>query len=442
MPQITQFQGSLRPIRRRRSSTHAIPSGSINTKISATSPPDASKFSDEFMRERSSFLRNDLPNLFNDTGIDRTAYAGTSSIHAVVISIHILLPRVSHLEASPYGVCADRVEFRDPLTKYDSIQGYLFNIGMLGKAFRPEFVLHDVRQTGPHQLTTRWTMSMNIWWSPIPKYWSPTLEFTGTSVMDLDPASGKFIRHVDTWDSLSSSDQDYLSLPAVADLLGQLTQLYQTPEGLEQPQYTLLRRTSRYDVRRYEPFVVAEYDMTSAADPGTTNRRRSAFQSLARYIFGGNTAGQRMAMTTPVMTRDNRMQFVMGQRLWKNKKGEEEEEEASSLAGLFPDPLGMDREAISIRKVDGGVFAVKKFDGFAPSDEVRVQFGKLRAALTEDGLVVDDDEQGGSPEASGPVGSLPPYATLAQYNDPSTQAKFRRNEIFVPLKSFDLWAGQ
>ena len=40
--------------------------------------------------------------------------------------------------------------------------GYLFNIAFLKRVFQPNFVLHDVRRTGPLELTTRWTMDMSL----------------------------------------------------------------------------------------------------------------------------------------------------------------------------------------------------------------------------------------------------------------------------------------
>lgn len=61
------------------------------------------------------FLYEDLPHLFDDRGIDRTAYD-------------------------------EQVKFRDPITKHDSISGYLFNISMLKLVFSPNFQLHWVRQ--------------------------------------------------------------------------------------------------------------------------------------------------------------------------------------------------------------------------------------------------------------------------------------------------------
>ncbi|PKI46247.1 hypothetical protein CRG98_033374, partial [Punica granatum] len=61
------------------------------------------------------FLYDDLPHLFDDQGIDRTAYD-------------------------------ERVKFRDPITKHDTIAWYLFNIAFLKIIFSPQFYLHWAKQ--------------------------------------------------------------------------------------------------------------------------------------------------------------------------------------------------------------------------------------------------------------------------------------------------------
>ena len=58
--------------------------------------------------------------------------------------------------------CRWDVSFEDPLTKYDSFAGYAFNIQMLRRVFSPEYVMHDIRKSGPWEITTRWTMTMAV----------------------------------------------------------------------------------------------------------------------------------------------------------------------------------------------------------------------------------------------------------------------------------------
>lgn len=133
------------------------------------------------------FLREDLTHLFDDQGIDQSAYD-------------------------------NKVNFQDPITRYSSVQGlhstivlngcqagsaaasaaacvtgYVFNIKMLRRVFDPKFLLHDLRQTGPNEITTRWTMNMMLAinkYSPLRRWWDPQLVFTGTSIMAINEETG------------------------------------------------------------------------------------------------------------------------------------------------------------------------------------------------------------------------------------------------------------
>uniref|UniRef100_A0A453SAP3 Uncharacterized protein n=2 Tax=Aegilops tauschii subsp. strangulata TaxID=200361 RepID=A0A453SAP3_AEGTS len=131
------------------------------------------------------FLKADLPHLFDDVGIDRSAYD-------------------------------DRVRFRDPITRYDDIDGYLANIRLLKVIFRPDFYLHDVKQTGPYEITTRWTMVMKF--SLLP--WKPELVFTGLSIMGVNPQNLKFCSHVDIWDSIQNNE--YFSFEGLVEVFKQV----------------------------------------------------------------------------------------------------------------------------------------------------------------------------------------------------------------------------
>lgn len=78
------------------------------------------KLPENYMEEMQEFLRKDLVHLFDEQGIDKTMYD-------------------------------PKVEFRDPVTNYDTLDGYLFNIGMLRALFQPIFELHTVKQvSGTH----------------------------------------------------------------------------------------------------------------------------------------------------------------------------------------------------------------------------------------------------------------------------------------------------
>ncbi|KAL6330947.1 hypothetical protein AAG906_009375 [Vitis piasezkii] len=316
------------------------------------------------MKQLVNFLYDDLPHLFDDQGIDRTAYD-------------------------------DQVKFRDPITKHDSIGGYLFNIGLLKNLFRPHFQLHWVKQTGPYEITTRWTMVMSFILLP----WKPELVFTGTSIMGVNPATGKFCSHLDFWDSIQKND--YFSLEGLLDVIKQL-RIYKTPD-LETPKYQILKRTADYEVRKYSPFIVVETD-------GDKLSGSTGFNDVAGYIFGKNSTMEKIPMTTPVFTQafDADKSKVSIQIVLPLEK------EMSSL----PDP---NQEAISLRKVEGGIAAVSKFSGKPMDDIVQEKEKALRSNLIRDGL---------KPK----MGCL-----LARYNDPGrTWSSIMRNEVLIWLEEFSL----
>ncbi|KAJ4828864.1 hypothetical protein Tsubulata_044576 [Turnera subulata] len=308
------------------------------------SPPPP-KSTEVDMKKLVNFLYEDLPHLFDDRGIDKTAYE-------------------------------ERVKFRDPITKQHTLSGYLLNITFLKLLFRPDFFLHWVKQTGPFEITTRWTMVMRFMLLP----WKPELVFTGTSVMGINPETGKFNSHVDYWDSIKNNQ--HFSIEGLWDL-----RIYKTPD-LETPRYKILKRTARYEVREYSPFLVVQ---TS----GDKLSGSAGFNDVAGYIFGKNSASEKIPMTTPVFTEANdpaasevSVQIVLPK-----------DKELSSL----PAP---EQENISLRKVEGGIAAVLKFSGKPTEDMVREKERELRSSLDKHGL---------KPQ----MGCL-----LARYNDPGRTKSF------------------
>eukprot|EP00238_Polyblepharides_amylifera_P011009 CAMPEP_0196594834 /NCGR_PEP_ID=MMETSP1081-20130531/79407_1 /TAXON_ID=36882 /ORGANISM="Pyramimonas amylifera, Strain CCMP720" /LENGTH=377 /DNA_ID=CAMNT_0041919205 /DNA_START=206 /DNA_END=1339 /DNA_ORIENTATION=- len=332
------------------------------------------------MKELAEFLKEDLQHLFDDQGIDVSKYD-------------------------------EKVTFEDPLTRYDSIQGYLFNIQFLRRIFEPDFVLHSVKQTGPLELTTRWTMGMKLGWFPLKQWYMPQFLFTGTSIMGVNPETGRFNSHRDTWDSIQ--DQEYLSQEGVIDLIKQLVQLYKTPD-LQTPDFKVMKRLRSFEVRTYEPFIVAEAPMpvssrgVESTTPGGPSSK-SAFQSLAAYIFGQNSKSEKMSMTTPVFTTSSStegaptMQFVVPSN--------------SARVADCPFPLGSE---VKLQKDPGGEFAVLKFPGEVTTELAEKKAGELRLLLKNCGY------------------ECTPGYRLARYNDPSTPGFFRRNEVFIELLNFEL----
>jgi len=326
------------------------------------------------------------------------------------------------IDASAYE---DVVDFRDPITKYTNIEGYMFNIKFLKKAFNPIFELHEAWVSDADAVTTRWTMTMEFTATKglpiVGKVFRPTITFTGTSTYVYNPSSGKISMHIDEWDSIKN--QEFFSVEGFADFFKQLLQPFSAPD-LETPGFTLLKRMSDFQVRRYKPFIVAESLMdgatSSSSSGGGTDGDFSpagmgtqAFRNLAGYIFGANTAQQKMAMTTPVYSDSSgKMQFVIGPS-------------AAADESALPAPVSRD---VSTRTVPGGLFAVRVFNGTANENSAAREREQLLASLAREGLQVES----GAPWQ------------LARYNGPGTPGFVRRNEVLIPLDEaafMEAWPG-
>jgi len=277
-----------------------------------------------------------------------------------------------------------------PPPRYSTLAGYKFNIAALRRVFSPTFILRGVRQTGPRELTTRWTMRMRV--AALPASIAPALAFTGTSVMRVD-AEGKFCYHADTWDAVTN--QAYFSAEAAAHVARQVATLARPPAAVAVAAGDLLRKAAKFEVRRFEtPLRVA----SCAAGGGAGF---AAFKPLVDYI-----TDRGVAMTTPVLSGGGAMRFVL------------------PSDGAPPPPPAPD-SGITLADLPAGDYACGAFTGFAGDAAAARAESRLRADLAAAGLSV-------APDAT-------PF--LAVYNGPDTLLPpARLNEVWLRLQDFDLWA--
>lgn len=66
--------------------------------------------------------------------------------------------------------------------------------------------------------------------------------------------------------------------------------------AIEEPRYTVIHTYEDFEVRRYEPYVVAETRVQAGAEEAGSQ----GFRRLAGYIFGGNKGARKIEMTAPV----------------------------------------------------------------------------------------------------------------------------------------------
>ncbi len=75
-----------------------------------------------------------------------------------------------------------------------------------------------------------------------------------------------------------------------------LLAVWSSAMAIDEPAYTVVRSYDSFELRRYEPYIVAETLVRGAADEAGNQ----GFKVLAGYIFGGNKGARKIEMTAPV----------------------------------------------------------------------------------------------------------------------------------------------
>ena len=74
--------------------------------------------------------------------------------------------------------------------------------------------------------------------------------------------------------------------------------------NIEQPSYTVLEERDGYEIRKYDPYLVAQVELSNLPYREALNE---GFNILAGYIFGNNVQKEEFAMTAPVFVGEAEM---------------------------------------------------------------------------------------------------------------------------------------
>jgi effector-binding domain-containing protein len=181
--------------------------------------------------------------------------------------------------------------------------------------------------------------------------------------------------------------------------------------NVEHPKYTLIERSGNIEIRDYATMIVAETEVTG--------ERREAiskgFRIIADYIFGNNTAAQKVPMTAPVAQQASETIAMTapvtqagGDNTWR-------------VRFIMPSKYTMEtlpkpnNPAIELREIPKKRFAVIRFSGMAGEESLKRYNKELDDFLSAKRLT--------------PLS--PP--TYAFYNPPWTLPFLRRNEVLVEI---------
>jgi hypothetical protein len=184
--------------------------------------------------------------------------------------------------------------------------------------------------------------------------------------------------------------------------------------GTAEPSFTVQRRVRGVEIRRYGPRIAAE----TTIDADEEKARSEGFRRLAGYIFGGNTAKSKIAMTAPVaqqqsekiaMTapvaaaRDDRGQWVI--RFFTP---------AEYTMDTLPTP---NDDRVRLVDVPAETVAVLRYSGIASPAAVATHTEELLTTLRDNGV-----EPNGEP--------------FSWFYDPPWTVPFRRrNEVVVGVEN-------
>lgn len=183
-------------------------------------------------------------------------------------------------------------------------------------------------------------------------------------------------------------------------------------QSIEEPSYKVVIKEGSFQVRDYEPYIIAEV----IVDENLEDAGNSAFRTLFGYISGGNTSKSKIEMTAPVTQKKVSEKLSMTKPVTQvvSEKGYAVSftMPASKTMDNLPKP---DDDNITLRTIASRRMAAVVYSGSWSKLRYDDHLKKLEAWIKEKDLSAQGD----------PV--------WARYNPPFTIPILRRNEILIPI---------
>lgn len=180
----------------------------------------------------------------------------------------------------------------------------------------------------------------------------------------------------------------------------------------EKPNYTIVKTDGKIEIRDYPPMILAEVRVEG--DRRTANSR--GFRKLAAFIFGDNASQDKVAMTSPVVSRPEKIDMTAPVTRTLEEDGRWSVNfmmPSKYTLETLPKPTDPD---IRIFKTDPYRTVSIRYNGNNTTKNIATHEAKLIQYVKERGLAVV-----GTPEYAG-------------YDAPWVPGPFKRNEIHFRLK--------
>ena len=177
--------------------------------------------------------------------------------------------------------------------------------------------------------------------------------------------------------------------------------------------YTVLSKDGKFEVRAYEPQIVAE----TLVDAGFEDAGNVAFRRLFDYISGNNQKKESIAMTAPVNQASRSEKIAMtapvNQRQAMGKYSVSFVMPSKYTMETLPEPMNRD---VVVREIPARRMAAIRYSGTWSQKRYEAKNDLLEQFITSQGLT--------------PVAQ----ATFARYDPPFQLPFLRRNEVLIPVE--------
>ena len=207
----------------------------------------------------------------------------------------------------------------------------------------------------------------------------------------------------------------YIGLAVVA-LLGVSSLLVaKSAMAIEKAKYTVLEREEDFEIRQYDPQIVAE----TFVEGNLEEVGNEGFRRLYAYISGDNTKKQSISMTAPVGQETRSEKIAMTAPVKQEKKDNQWRitflMPAEYTLETLPEP---NDNKVKLKADPGRLMAAVRYSGTWSEDGYEENKALLEDYIQKRGLV----------KAGEPV--------WARYDPPFMPWFLRRNEVLIPIEKF------
>lgn len=182
--------------------------------------------------------------------------------------------------------------------------------------------------------------------------------------------------------------------------------------AVSEPKFSIESKNDVYEIRLYEPTIVAE----TVVEAGFDDAGNKAFRILADYIFGNNKAKEKIDMTAPVAQQAKSEKIAMTAPVNQiaDAKGHIVQfvMPAGSALDTLPEP---NDPRVQLKEVGARAIAVYSYSGSWSESRYKEKLAEFQAELSKNNVSTKGE----------PI--------FARFNSPFSLWFLRRNEIWLEV---------